>query len=95
MEVVSAKVRKKRVQNTDTKRWFAALYRAHYSGKTLNGARWIYNKETGKWPKPKDLPFCPEQGSTAWQLEPALVYPNLVKKKKDDRYEDELEHEHC
>jgi superfamily II DNA or RNA helicase len=75
------KRRKKCKANADQATWDECRYIAHNSGKTLDFARWMYQKKTGKWPN--GLKNCPDGARSGdWKRLPSEVYPWMKGKKK-------------
>ena len=76
------KRRKKCKSNKEQSVWDGCRFTAHYSGKTLDFARWLYKKKTGTWP-PNGLKNCPESANSGdWKRKPADVYPWMAKRRK-------------
>ena len=73
------KKRKKSKANAEQAVWDACRYKAHYCHKDLNFARFLYQRETGKWPS--GLKDCPGATSGDWRRKPAEVYPWMGKRK--------------
>jgi len=73
--------KRKAQKSADQKAWDAARYRAHYTGRTLKQAMWLFKQQTGYWP-PAGLNYMPAEGSLDWQLLPADVYPFMQRRRK-------------
>lgn len=71
--------RKKCKANADQATWDQCRYKAHYTGRTLDFARVMYHKQTGKWPQ--GLKNCPDGAKSGdWKRKPSEVYPWMKKK---------------
>ena len=77
LKTISAEESKKIKRSTksaEQRAWDKFRYIAHYSGKTLAFARYLYKRHTGEWPR--GLKNCPEEyDSLDWGRTPAAVYP--------------------
>ncbi len=74
LKAVSVHKQKKVLQVTDQQMWDKCRYMAHYSGRTLNFARAMFNKQTGRWPN--NLKNCPQGAHHPdWALTPSQAYP--------------------
>ena len=85
MRVVSAEelgARKKEKPTKEQRVWADALHKAHYSGKKLSFARWLYKREMGTEPI-AGLKDCPQDLlSGDWGRLPKDVYPWIGTKGK-------------
>jgi len=81
MKQVRARQPAKKKTDTDVMLWFKCLYPMFYSGNTLNVARSIFHKTTGRWPDSRKLPFCPDYGSSDWKRPVRQVFPQLARNK--------------
>lgn len=82
-EIREVKDTKKRApinKSADEKKWVSCLYRAMHSQKnpTMNLARFLFKKETGKWPK--GFKNCPEYDSGDWKRNVVSVCPWMNKR---------------
>ncbi len=67
------KRRKKSKANKDQAIWDKCRYIAHHTGRTLDFARVMYQKQMGKWPS--GVKNCPESANSGdWKRKPADVY---------------------
>lgn len=80
MRQVSAKSKQAKIRDNEVKDWFAFLYPCAHRGLTLNVARAMFHKKTGRWPG-SHLPMCPDRHSADWGRKITSVYPDLLKRK--------------
>lgn len=69
-------------KSADQKAWDKARYVAHYTGRTLSQARFLFKQQAGYWP-PDGLDHMPVRDSIDWQRAPAAVYPFMCKRRTE------------
>lgn len=74
-------VKKKAPKDPDQEAWKQALYAAARSNRTLDQARGIFKKNTGRY-VPLGLQNMPPEGSQDWNRRAGDVYPWLLKSRK-------------